>query len=219
MRARRLGVAAAGACALALLPGAARVGAQAELPSGAIVVRDPVDTAAGLDLTRVQLGRAADGRLRAALTLAAAWRMQDLPADDGPPGSLCLRMWTETEGQAASPDRLLCVTADKGGRHLRGSIMAERGGALERVAEATPGPLERPDRHRALLAVGDRPAGERALRRRGDDAGLRAHDLHRHGAERAGGRDADTARELIGTRTAAADGETRPIRKVFAPPT
>ena len=137
VRARRLGVAAAGACALALLPGAARVGAQAELPSGAIVVRDPVDTAAGLDLTRVQLGRAADGRLRAALTLASAWRMQDLPADDGPPGSLCLRMWTETEGQAASPDRLLCVTADKGGRHLRGSIMAERGGALERVAEAT----------------------------------------------------------------------------------
>ena len=137
MRARRLGVAAAGACALALLPGAARVGAQAELPSGAIVVRDPVDTAAGFDLTRVQLGRAADGRLRAALTLASAWRMQDLPADDGPPGSLCLRMWTETEGQAASPDRLLCITADKGGRHLRGSIMAERGGALERVAEAT----------------------------------------------------------------------------------
>jgi hypothetical protein len=137
VRGRRLAVAAAGVCALALVPGADRVGAQAQLPSGAIVVRDPVDTAGGFDLTRVQLGRAADGRLRAALTLASAWGMRDLPADDGPPGSICLRMWTETEGQAAFPDRLLCITADKGGRHMRGSIMAERNGALERVAEAT----------------------------------------------------------------------------------
>jgi hypothetical protein len=135
VRARRLAVAAFGSCVLALLPGAARVGAQTELPSGAIVVRDPVDTAGGFDLTRVQLGRAADGRLRAALTLASAWKMRDLPAEDGPPGSLCLRMWTGTEGLAAAPDRLLCVTADKGGRHLRGSIMVERDGALERIAE------------------------------------------------------------------------------------
>ena len=43
-------------------------------------------------------------------------------------------------------------------------------------------------------------------------------DLRRHGAERSGGRHADAARELIGTRTAVADGETRPIRKVFATP-
>src|SRR3954449_7642795 len=136
VRARRLGVAAAGACALALLPGAARVGAQAELRSGAIVVRDPVDTAPALDLTRVQLGRAPDGRLRAALTLAAAWRMQDLPADDGPPGSLCLRMWTTTKGPGTFPDFLLCVTADARGRHLRGDVLVERDGALQRVAGA-----------------------------------------------------------------------------------
>lgn len=99
-------------------------------------VRDPVDTAGGFDLTRVQVGRASDGRMRAALTLAAPWRMRDLPADDGPPGSLCLRMWTVTKGEAVFPDRLLCITADARARHMRGAIFVERGGTLERVASA-----------------------------------------------------------------------------------
>src|SRR5215212_4075648 len=67
-------------------------GAQAPPPGAPVVARDPVDTAGGLDLTRVQLSRAPDGRLRAALTLATPWRMRDLPADDGPPGALCVRL-------------------------------------------------------------------------------------------------------------------------------
>jgi hypothetical protein len=131
---RALAVAGLAACALA---GAA--GAQTPAPTpGAtpVVARDPVDTARGLDLTRVQLQRAPDGRLRAALTLAAPWRMRDLPADDGPPGSLCLRMWTRTDPLGTFPDYLLCVTADARGRHLVGSVMVERAGELRRVAEA-----------------------------------------------------------------------------------
>src|SRR4051794_30433393 len=130
-RTRRLAAAAAtAACALAA---GAAAPAQTD---GTAVVRDPVDTAGGLDLTRVQLGRARDGRLRAALTLAAPWRMRDLPADDGPPGSLCLRMWTTTKGPGTFPDFLLCVTADARGRHLRGDVLVERDGALQRVAGA-----------------------------------------------------------------------------------
>jgi hypothetical protein len=105
-------------------------------PPAAVVVRDPVDTAGGLDLTRVQFGRAPDGRLRAALTLAAPWRMRDLPADEGPPGSLCLRMWTAPVRSPRFPDRLLCITADEGGRHMNGSVFVERGGVLQRVAGA-----------------------------------------------------------------------------------
>jgi hypothetical protein len=128
----------AGAPAAPPAPVPARaVGDQRQTPGGAVVVRDPVDTAGGFDLTRVQLGRARDGRLRAALTLAAPWRMRDLPADDGPPGSLCLRMWTVTKGQASFPDRLLCITADARGRHMNGSVMVERDGALQRVAGAS----------------------------------------------------------------------------------
>ena len=111
--------------------------AQSGSPVATVVVHDPVDTAGGFDLTRVQVGRASDGRMRAALTLATPWRMRDLPAEDGPPGSLCLRMWTVTTREAVFPDRLLCITADARARHMRGSIFAERGGTLERVATAS----------------------------------------------------------------------------------
>jgi hypothetical protein len=113
----------------------ARPSAQAA-PPAAVVVRDPVDTAGGLDLTRVQLGLAPDRRLRAALTLAAPWRMRDLPADEGPPGSLCLRLWTGPERAPRFPDRLLCITADARGRHMHGSVLVERAGVLVRVARA-----------------------------------------------------------------------------------
>jgi hypothetical protein len=139
-RARRLAAAAGlAACAPATAgaaPVTAPVAAQTGPPAAAVVVRDPVDTAGGLDLTRVQFGRAPDGRLRAALTLATPWRMRDLPADDGPPGSICLRMWTEAKAPGAFPDRLLCITADARGRHMRGSVLVERGGVLQRVAGA-----------------------------------------------------------------------------------
>jgi hypothetical protein len=127
-RDRRL--AAAVATAACVVAAAAAAPAQT---ADTAVVRDPVDTAGGFDLTRVQLGRAPDGRLRAALTLAAPWRMRDLPADEGPPGSLCLRMWTTTRQPGTFPDHLLCVTADARGRHMRGDLMVERGGALQRV--------------------------------------------------------------------------------------
>ena len=147
-RRRLLAAAGAAACAggvvlaaLAPAPSAAprRAGAAATQapPGAAVVATDPLDAPGGLDLTRVQLGRAADGRLRAALTLGAPWRMRDLPADDGPPGSLCLRMWTIAEPPGAFPDRLLCITADARGRHMDGAILVERDGVLQRVAGAT----------------------------------------------------------------------------------
>lgn len=133
-RRRALGAAAlaAGALAVAGVSAAQEPGP----PDAPVVLRDAVDTAGGLDLTRVQLQRASDGRLRAALTLAAPWRMRDLPAEEGPPGSLCLRMWTRTEPVGAAPDYLLCITADARGRRMRGSLLVERDGELRRVAGA-----------------------------------------------------------------------------------
>src|SRR3954454_19282510 len=92
----RPALAVAGLALVALAGGhAAAAQVPAPGPAAPVIVRDPVDSAGGLDLTRVPLGRAAAGRLRAALTLSAPWRVRDLPAGDGPPGSLCLRMWTE----------------------------------------------------------------------------------------------------------------------------
>jgi hypothetical protein len=136
-RARGLAVGAGLFALAAVAPATAPVAAQDDAPKVTVVIRDPVDTAGGFDLTRVQFGRAADGRLRAAITLSAPWRMKDLPAEKGPPGSICLRMWTLTKAPGTFPDRLLCITSDAGGRHMRGSIYVERGGSLERVAGAT----------------------------------------------------------------------------------
>jgi hypothetical protein len=59
--------------------------------------------------------------------------MSDLPADEGPPGSLCLRMWTTTRQPATFPDFLLCITADARGRHMQGDLMVERDGAFQRI--------------------------------------------------------------------------------------
>jgi hypothetical protein len=132
----RCGALAAAGLAGCALGAPAAAAAQTPPPGAPVVARDPVDTAGGLDLTRVQLQRAPDGRLRAALTLAAPWRMRDLPADSGPPGSLCLRLWTRSEPVGTFPDYLLCITADARARHLRGSILVERDGRLRPVATA-----------------------------------------------------------------------------------
>jgi hypothetical protein len=103
-------------------------------------VRDPsADVAAGPDLTRVSLGRAADGRLRAAFTMAQAWSPADMLADKGgPPGSACLRLWTVAEPPNVGPDYLVCVTAQADGKALRATITQERDDQLpRRVAEAS----------------------------------------------------------------------------------
>src|SRR4029450_12219314 len=93
------------------------------------------------DLTRVQLGRAGDGRLRGALTLAAAWKTADLlapagPAPPAPPGSVCLRLWTVSPTRGAPADYLACVTSDARGRHLNGTVWREGGERVGRGAGA-----------------------------------------------------------------------------------
>jgi hypothetical protein len=113
--------------------------AQTRTAAEPVVARDPIDAPAdGFELTRVQLARGDDGRLRGALTLGRAWRTRDLPADDGPPGSLCLRLWTgDGDPAATAAGHLVCVTSDASGTDLRGSVLAERDGDLVRVAGAT----------------------------------------------------------------------------------
>jgi hypothetical protein len=131
-RRRAAGAVVLAACAVGGTP------AVAQAPDRPVIVRDPLDAGAGgLDITRVQLGRASDGRLRGAITLAAAWRVRDLPALTGPPGSLCLRLWTRSEPPDTPADYLVCVTADDAGRHLRGSVLAQDGSDLRPVARAT----------------------------------------------------------------------------------
>jgi hypothetical protein len=132
---------AAALCAVAV-PCAAGVPALAAQRGEPVVVRDGRDARSGVtDLTRVQLGRAPDGRLRGALTLAAAWRVADLlPEADAqppaPPGSLCLRLWTVSSTRGTPADFLVCVTADARGERLRGAVLREGDDGLVRVASA-----------------------------------------------------------------------------------
>jgi len=112
------------------LAGALSAAALAAMPAPQVATDVKGDVASGsLDLTRLAVARSADGRLRASITLAAAWDASDLLADSGPPGSLCLKAWTTTAPPDTTPDYLICATADKDGA-LRGSILQERANKL-----------------------------------------------------------------------------------------
>jgi hypothetical protein len=133
------------ACRRAVLAGAATslagtlVATALAAPAiGPVTVRDAAGDArpGAPDLTRVQLGRAPDGHLRAALTLTAPLTAKDLLAADGPPGSVCLRLWTTGKPGEADADHLVCVTADREGRHLRASVLDEGPDGLPRRVAA-----------------------------------------------------------------------------------
>jgi hypothetical protein len=96
------------------------------------------DVRSPLDLTRVAVSRAADGRLRASLTVASAWSGTDLLSESGVggPGSLCLKAWTTVAPPDTTPDYLICTTANADGA-LRGSILKQRANKLpERIGGA-----------------------------------------------------------------------------------
>lgn len=141
---RRRVVAATGVALLA----AAGIATAATTPAPVKAPDPRGDVRSPLDLTRVQFGLGSDGRLRASITLAAAFNGDDLVAKTGPPGSICLKAWTAADPPDAPPDYLVCVTADAEGE-LRGSVLRERPNQLpERVASAV---VTRPSRRTVLL--------------------------------------------------------------------
>jgi hypothetical protein len=128
----------AACCACLLLFAASARAADAPSPT---VVKDPKDAKPGApDITRVQLGLASDRRIRAALTLSTGWVASNVLASSGPPGSLCVRLWTATTPGAAPPDYLVCATARADGETMRGSVFQTKPGEeLTRVASAIVG--------------------------------------------------------------------------------
>ncbi len=78
--------------------------------------------------------------MRAVVTAAGEWTSKDLVArDGGPPGSICLRLYTvTTKIETTVPEHLVCVTADADGERLRGSVLKERPNDLpERMGTAS----------------------------------------------------------------------------------
>ena len=133
-RGRRL--AAGGLVALA----AAVVGTAGAAASRPIVLTDPAaDVAGPLDITRFSLRRASDGRLRGVVTFAGRVTPRMLLARSGPPGSACIRIWTEADADpdAMPPARLVCVTA-RSDDELRGGVYdGARAGPPGRVDDAS----------------------------------------------------------------------------------
>lgn len=135
VRARRFAVAGIAVAVCALV-----VSAAFAAPSRTVVISDPRgDVGAPPDLTRVSLQRGSDGQLRAVVTFAAKVTPKTLLATSGPPGSACLRIWTNAgaDPRAARPDRLACVTA-RAEDELRGGVYEVTGAGLpKRLAGAS----------------------------------------------------------------------------------
>ncbi|HEV7807867.1 MAG TPA: hypothetical protein VGO80_18755 [Solirubrobacteraceae bacterium] len=116
------------ATAAALLVAAGSLAA----PSKRVVVGDPADDVSGpLDLRRASLQLAPDGRLRAVITLAGKVDPKAMLAGSGPPGSVCLKVWTapDVDTSAERADRLVCVTA-RNDAELRASVFEQREAGL-----------------------------------------------------------------------------------------
>lgn len=109
-------------------------------PSEPAFVRDAKGDVSGkLDLQRLKLGVTTDGHLRAAVTFAGKVTPADMLAKAGPPGSVCLRVWTaaDADPNSSRPDRLVCATA-RSKNALRASVLRQDGPGLpERVGSAT----------------------------------------------------------------------------------
>jgi hypothetical protein len=109
-------------------------------PSKTLVITDPKqDVGGALDLTRVSLQRTSDGRLRAVFSFADKVSPKTLLAGTGPPGSACLRIWTDADADPASmrPNRLACVTA-RTDDEFRGGVYEVTGAQLpKRLGDAS----------------------------------------------------------------------------------
>jgi hypothetical protein len=96
-------------------------------PSKTVAISDPRDDVTGsLDLQRASLNLASDGRLRAVITLVGKVEPRAMLAGSGPPGSVCVKVWTAVDADpAATPaDRLVCVTA-RTRDELRASVFSQ----------------------------------------------------------------------------------------------
>jgi hypothetical protein len=115
----------------------------------AVVVTDPNDAINGVvDITRVSLGTASKDRLKVNIRAADDWDGEDLLASSGPPGSVCLKLWTKSTAPDQTPDYLVCVTSTKN-EQLRASVLQERANQLpKRVGRAT---IDQSDRSVTLM--------------------------------------------------------------------
>jgi hypothetical protein len=149
------------AVVLLVLAGLLAAPAAAQSPS---FQKDSADDGRGkLDIVRVALGRGANGRLRAEVTMEKPWTTAALREGSGPArpsGSICLLLYTAHVPGDEPPDYLVCATPAPEGDELRGRVLRDRSNGLPRqVGAAT---VTRPTARTVYLRFGqtaiDRPA-------------------------------------------------------------
>lgn len=120
-------------------------------PSKPALIPDAkADVTGRLDLQKVRFNIDAKKRLRVAVTFTQTVKPADMLAKTGPPGSVCVRIWTATDADptATRPDRLACVTA-RSKTAMRARVYKQDGPGLpERVANAS---LSRSTSNRSLI--------------------------------------------------------------------
>ena len=120
-----------------------------------VAVHDRADAGDGApDLKRVAATRTSGGGLRLALSLFDELAARDLlaaAATGGPPGSLCVRLWTAGSPRTARADLLACVTARADGRTLRATVSEEATGQLP--ATVTSPEVTRPSPTSVVLRI------------------------------------------------------------------
>ena len=118
--------------ALVLLVLAGALAAPADAQSPAFVKDSAADGRGALDVVRVALGRAVEGRLLGEVTMEKAWTTANLRAGAGPSGSICLQLYTARTAGAEPPDYLVCASPAATGEELRGRVLRDRANGLPR---------------------------------------------------------------------------------------
>ena len=134
-------------------------GALATTSKTVTITDEKGDVDGALDIQGVSFKLAADGRLRAAVTVTQKIVPSKLLSETGPPGSVCLKIWTDeaADTTAMRSDRLVCVTA-KSKTELRATILDQSAPGLPKQRRLRAG---RPEREQAQL----RPAAVAELAR------------------------------------------------------
>jgi hypothetical protein len=119
---------------LLVLAGVLAAPAAAQSPS--FIKDSPNDGRGKLDIVRVALGPRNDGRLRGEITMEKAWTTADLRTISGPPGSVCLQLYTKRVPGDDPPDYLVCASPAPGSDALRGRVLRDRANGLPRQVGA-----------------------------------------------------------------------------------
>ncbi|MGI8594864.1 MAG: hypothetical protein ACR2ML_10960, partial [Solirubrobacteraceae bacterium] len=91
------------------------------------------------------LSQSESGRMRATVTSWEGWTPGDLVAESGPPGSVCVKLWTTRASGSEPPNYLVCASPAAEGDRLVGTVLRDPGRGLPvRVGTASvSGPTDR----------------------------------------------------------------------------